>query len=95
MAGAQILNPAYSLPLSRYEREGHQIVMYGNPDMTLEGHVNGACPPPVLLSPFPFFSPARANSRPPTAYHAVCGFCITVHTVLVAAVERYKHRLRS
>ncbi len=37
----QILNPAYSLPLSRYERGGHQIIIYGNPELTTEGHVNG------------------------------------------------------
>ena len=37
----QVLNPAYSLPFAEYEREGHEIIMYGDPAMTTAGHVNG------------------------------------------------------
>ncbi len=39
---ALVLNPAFAFPYSRYDAAGSAIVMYGNPDTTTGGHVNGA-----------------------------------------------------
>ena len=39
---ALVLNPAFTFPFSRYSAAGHAIIMYGNPDSTAAGHVNGA-----------------------------------------------------
>ena len=37
-----MLNPAFTFPYSRYDAAGAAVVMYGDPDMTAAGHVNGA-----------------------------------------------------
>ena len=39
---ALVLNPAFTFPYSRYNAAGHSIIMYGNPETTWAGHVNGA-----------------------------------------------------
>ena len=39
---ALVLNPAFTFPYSRYDAAGSAIIMYGNPDTTAAGHVNGA-----------------------------------------------------
>ena len=38
---ALVLNLAFAFPYSRYDAAGRAIIMYGNPEMTAKGHVNG------------------------------------------------------
>ena len=38
---ALVLNPAFTFPYERYDAAGRAIIMYGNPEMTAAGHVNG------------------------------------------------------
>ncbi len=49
---ALVLNPAFAFPYSRYNAAGRAIVMYGNPETTAAGHVNGeACQPRTAKAP--------------------------------------------